>query len=181
MESAALIHYCQEQTEKIIHRAESLKTLPIQNLKWKASSESWSVLECLEHLNLYAEFYNPAVKLAIKNSTSIPERHFKSGFLGAYFAKSMLPNEKMNKMKTFKDKNPVFSQVSSTVLDDFINQQKEFLTLLESAKTVNIGKVKTPITITKWIKLKLGDTLQFLVNHNIRHMSQVERCLKQQE
>jgi hypothetical protein len=37
---------------------------------------------------------------------------------------------------------------------------------------VNLRKVKIPISISKIVRLKLGDALLFVVYHNERHMYQ---------
>jgi hypothetical protein len=100
---------------------------------------------------------------------------FKSGFLGNYFAKSMLPKEKLNKMKTFKDKNPLNANLDKSVIDKFLNQQMKLLDLLSLSRNVNLNTVKIKISITKLFKLKLGDTFQFYINHIIRHVKQIER------
>ncbi|MGA4923361.1 hypothetical protein, partial [Bacillus subtilis] len=78
--------------------------------------------ECLEHLNLYAKFYLPEIENAIQKTKSKRQEEFKSGFWGNYFAKSMLPKEKLNKMKTAKDKNPLNSKLDKNVIENFIAQ-----------------------------------------------------------
>ncbi len=178
MKSQEVLDYCQSHTAKFITRAEEIKLIATEKLTWKENPESWSVLECLEHLNLYGDFYNPAIRVAISSSKTSAQESFKSGWLGGYFSKSMLPKEKLNKMKTFKDKNPIHSKLEVSVVDRFLAQQRDFLELLDLAKNVDLNKVKTPVTISKLIRLKLGDTFHFLVNHNIRHMAQLERALK---
>lgn len=42
----------------------------------------------------------------------------------------MLPKEKLNKMKTFKDKNPLNANLDKLIIDKFINQQIKLLDLL---------------------------------------------------
>ena len=98
--------------------------------------------------------------------------------MGNYFAKSMLPKEKLNKMKTAKDKNPLNSKLDKNVIENFIAQQKEFCNLLEQAKNVDLNKEKTKISITNLIQLKLGDTFLFLNNHTFRHLKQIENIEK---
>jgi hypothetical protein len=181
MTTKEVLNYCKKHTQIFIDSAENLKNEPLEKLQWKASPSSWSALECLEHLNLYADFYNPAILNAINKSHFQPVENFKAGFLGNYFAKSMLPQKKMKKMKTFKDKNPCSDALDINVLHKFISQQQEFQKLLQLSEKTNLNKVKTPITITRLLKLKLGDTLQFLVNHNIRHFAQLENCLKEKK
>ena len=82
----------------------------------------------------------------------------------------------VKKMKTFKDKNPVGSKLSLQTIDRFIEQQEYLLSLLNQSKQLNTMKVKTKITIPM-IRLRLGDTFHFVVNHHIRHWQQLERTL----
>lgn len=169
-----------ETTRQNLKFAELLKEKNETELNWKANTESWSILECLEHLNLYGYFYIPEIEKTILNSKQKSEKEFKSGMLGNYFAKSMLPKQKLNKMKTFKDKNPLNSYLNRKVIDEFVNQQIKTIDLLNKSKVVSLNKNKIEITLTKWIKLKLGDTFRFLINHNIRHIKQIENNIKAQ-
>lgn len=174
MYSENLIQSLLEQTKKIINKAEQLKIYDLHILKWKENEMSWNILECLEHLVMYGNFYLPQIERKIKNSHTKNDLEFKSGFLGNYFAKSMLPKDKLNKMKTFKDKNPLNADLDETVIDRFIQQQIALLDLLNQSRTVSLNRVKIPISITRFIKLNLGDTFQFFINHNIRHFHQID-------
>jgi hypothetical protein len=181
MQTEDLIQSLIEQTRQIINQGEKLKTCDSYSLTWKENETSWSILECLEHLNLYGDFYLPQMEEEITHSTTKAETIFKSGPVGNYFAKSMLPKEKLNKMKTFKDKNPINAQLDKTVIDKFINQQIKLLNLLDLSRSVSLNKVKIKTSISGLIKLKLGDTFQFFINHIIRHLSQIERIQKAME
>ena len=126
-------------------------------------------------MNLYGDFYLPQIENKIKNSNTNFETEFNSGVLGNYFAKSMLPKEKLNKMKTFKDKNPLNADLDRSVIDKFNNQQIKLLELLNQSRNVSLNKVKIQTSISSFIKLKLGDTFQFYINHIIRHLAQIDR------
>jgi hypothetical protein len=132
-------------------------------------------------MNLYGDFYLPQMERKIKASSYQPDQVFKSGLLGNYFANSMLPKEKQNKMKTFKDKNPINSQLDLKVVDKFLGQQFQLLELLNLSRKVSLNKVKIETSISSMIKLKLGDAFRFYVNHMIRHMKQIERIEKGME
>ncbi|MEZ5055321.1 MAG: DinB family protein [Chitinophagales bacterium] len=174
MQAEKLIQAQLEQTRLIINQVEKLKTLDMPTLNWKENETSWSILECLEHLNLYGEFYLSKMEERIKKSTSQPESEFKSGWLGNYFAESMLPKEKLNKMKTFQDKNPLNANLSRAVIDTFLEQQIKLLEILNASRNVSLNKVKIPTSISRFITIKLGDTLQFYINHILRHLKQIE-------
>src|SRR5690606_40982799 len=114
-------------------------------------------------------------KNRIESSSTKTEKVFKRGWIGNYFAQSMLPKEKLNKMNTFKAMNPIHSNLNKAVIDVFIDQQNQILKLLTAAEHINLNKVKTSISITKMIKLKLGDTFRFMIYHNERHIVQAKK------
>ena len=69
--------------------------------------------------------------------------------LSNYFAKSMLPKEKLNKMKTFKNMDPAGSNLDISTLDTFINDQEELIELLEKSRETDLTKIKTSISISE--------------------------------
>lgn len=177
MQSEHFIQQRIQETQEIMHQVALLRDKDLYALTWKANPASWSVLECLEHLNLYGDFYIPAIERAMENSMNKGNQVFNGGFLGSYFAKMMLPKEKLNRMNTFKDKNPLNAPLDKMVIDRFLQQQTTLITLLEVSKNHNLDKVKVSTSISRFVKLALGDTFHFVTNHQIRHMKQIERIL----
>lgn len=173
-----LLEELKNRTGEHLQYAETLLLKPENDLNFRMSADSWSVLECLEHLNRYGDFYIPEISHRISSSATTPKSDFKPGILGDYFAKSMLPKEKLNKMKTIKAMNPIHSQLNKEVVYEFIKQQQQLLDLLAKARHINLEKTKTSISISKLITLKLGDTFRFVIYHNARHISQADTILK---
>lgn len=166
-------------TENNIDFAKSLQNQSNETLNFRTSENSWNILECLEHLSFYGKFYLPEIKNRIYQSQFPANRlDFKSGLLGNYFANMMLPKEKLNKMKTLKISNPIHKLLDKSFIEEFISQQNQMLELLEKSKMVDLEKTKTSISISKLIKLKLGDTFRFVIYHNLRHIKQAENILK---
>lgn len=159
-------------------QARRWQKLSLEQLNQQPHPGAWSALECLEHLNLYGDYYLPAMQQRMDQHRLPPRHNFRSGLLGNYFANSMLPKAKLNKMKTFQDKNPAGSQLDAGALERFIQQQERLLQILEQARNTDIGRIKIPITLSKWIRLKLGDTLRFVIYHNERHIQQAQRALQ---
>lgn len=89
----------------------------------------------------------------------------------------MLPKEKLNKMKTFKDKNPIGSKLDKKTIERFISQQEQILNLLDKSREIDLNKTKTAISITNLIKLKIGDTFRVVIYHNERHLEQANKLL----
>ncbi|CAL2101611.1 DinB_2 domain-containing protein [Tenacibaculum sp. 190130A14a] len=173
-----LLQDLKELVESHINYVEQLQQLSEADLQKKQTPTSWSAIECLEHLNLYAEFYNKEIRKRINKSRYPKSTFFKSGFLGNKFALDMLPKEGMKTMKTFKSKNPIYSNlVAKEVLIQFLKLQKELEQLLEMASEVDLTKTKTAITLPL-LKFRLGDTFRFVIYHNERHIVQVKKTLK---
>src|SRR5690606_27890180 len=110
--SNELINELKDLTKEHLTFAEELLLKSDEELNKRLSDNSWSVLECLQHLNLYGDFYLPEIKNRIESSFTKTEKIFKSGWIGNYFAHSMLPKEKLNKMNTFKAMNPIYSTLN---------------------------------------------------------------------
>ncbi len=53
------------------------------------------------------------------------------------------------------------------------------LDVLDMSKKVNLTKTKTGISISKWLKLRLGDTFRVVIYHNQRHILQAKKVLKE--
>jgi DinB superfamily len=177
VESKILLQDLTERVVKASEKVQRFKSLPIEQLNHRDATDSWSILECIEHLNLYGDFYLPEIEQRILQA---PHNQavilFKNGWLGNYFALSMLPkNGKIQKMKTFKDKNPIHSSLDIITLERFLKQQECLLQLLREAERVNLTTTRTAISITKWVTLRLGDTLRFFTYHIERHIAQAER------
>jgi hypothetical protein len=141
----------------------------------------WSVAQILEHLNSYGRIYLPQIDKAISSSQSKREAWFNSGYLGNYFTNMMKPKDVFdvkNKMKAFKAHTPENKLNPGKVLDEFVEQQHKLLQLLEMAKQKSLNSIRIPLSVTKLIKLKLGDTFRFLIGHEQRHFVQARNAIK---
>lgn len=182
MKQSQVLNDLKQRTERFIAQAEKWKSLTQDQLNWRESSEKWSVLQCLEHLNLYGDFYLPEFEKRILAATQInSDPEFKGGWFAEKTANGMLPkdNKLSNSMNTFKNMNPDHSKLTITILDRFLKQQHQMLTMLEKAESVNIAKVKCKITLPV-IKFNLGSTFKFVIYHNERHLWQASNVLNQQ-
>jgi len=178
MQTQLLLEELLALTEQSITAVKKLKTLSVIQLNHKENPAVWSALECIEHLNLYGDFYLPEIeRQIITHQTKTEFPLFKPGITGNYFASLMkIKNGKIKKMKSPADKNPINSELSITTLDRFLKQQELLKSLLKQATTVNLTKVKTAISLTKFIRLRLGDTFRFFIYHIERHIIQAEKA-----
>ena len=179
-----LIAKLQQQTESILNIA--IQQWQMTNpsvFKQQPAEGAWSAMQCLGHLNTYGDYYFPAIEKAIKEAkekNKTRSETFTPGWLGNYFTNLMMPNEKgvpTKKMKAPKNYTTNNEGDSDCTIAKFIDQQEKMLQLLEEAKSVDLNAVRIPISIAKFIKLKLGDVFMFLIAHNLRHVKQAERAI----
>jgi len=167
-------------TDRCTEAVKQFSSLSPARINHRSSDNSWSILECIEHLNLYGDFYLPEIeRRLLEQKPAMGKLVFKSGLLGNYFANLMKVKEgKLKKMKSPKDKNPVHRELAVTTIDRFLKQQQKLKDLLERSRNINLVKTRTAISISPWIKLRLGDTCRFLVYHIERHVRQAQREMK---
>ncbi|MGK7392562.1 MAG: DinB family protein [Candidatus Cyclobacteriaceae bacterium M2_1C_046] len=178
VKSQILINTLEERVEKHLQVAiEKYQNLEEDTLLKSASDGGWSMAQCLDHLNGYGDFYLPEIKKGLAKKFQ-PKEYFKSSWLGSYFTRMMEPETGKKKMRAFKNHVPSTELNPHTVVAEFIRQQEELLNLLSKARNADLNKIKIPISISKLVKLKLGDVFQFLIAHNERHIQQAERVYK---
>ncbi len=153
-----------------------------EQLATRPSPERWSVLDNLEHLSLYGDFYLPLFERTIAKGIQRGKRarpQFRAGWLGGYFVKSMRPhNGKIpNPMKTFKSKNPVLVSVPNYAMKRFLAQQERLLHILTEAHKTDLQGLRIPTTLGAFPKISLGDGLAFIIAHEARHMLQIQHTL----
>jgi hypothetical protein len=154
-----------------------------QQKNWRKDNESWSINEVFAHLNEYARYYHPTFASRIeKTRHNEPKDVFISSPLGRSAWKSMkLGNAKniKRKFKAPRNYNPTnsVSLVSGKDIEDFEKGQHELLTIIDNSAKVNLRKVKVPISISKIVRLRLGDALLFVIYHNERHVQQALNIL----
>lgn len=177
-ESNELLDQLQSDVRELIVAAAWLRKEDPGVLLEQPDAGKWSVIQVLEHLNSYGRYYLPAIEKALRKFRN-PTSYFIAGWLGDYFTRLMAPKEGqvVNKMKAPRGHRPDFHADAKPVLDEFVQQQQKLLDLLELARERNIGALRVPTSLSKLIRLKLGDTFRFLVAHEQRHFVQVRRTL----
>ncbi len=183
--STELLESLRSQTEKFLQKAVTeWQMLPAEVLSTKPAPEKWSIAQCLEHLNIYGQYYLPAMEKAIlearRQGRWPASATFHPGWLGGYFTKLMRPQPDgrlSSKMKAPENARPSTDPDPQAMLAEFIDQHETLLKLLDVAASVSLHRIRIPISIAPWLRLKLGDTFLFLVAHTERHVLQAERAL----
>lgn len=174
-----LLDALENKVEKhLAHAIRVYQNLPAEQLLQPAANGGWSIAQCLDHLNSYGHYYLPRIREGLaRPRTGAPAATFQSTWLGAWFIRSMDPASGKKKYKALKGHIPAADLDAAAVVAEFIHQQEDLLSCLSACRPADLNAIKIPLTISRWIKLRLGDVLQFLIAHNERHLQQADRNL----
>jgi len=173
MTQTALIADLESRLQAIIRLTEQeLQPLSAKELNWKASAKSWSMLECLAHLNRYFEYYNAQLhQRMVTTSPQSDSQTYQSTWLGKQVINSIDP-QNVKKSRTLPRYNPANSQLDATVIPEFLQHLQVTKSLLKEARGVNLRQKRIPVEFFKLLKLSVGDTLIILVYHAQQHLNQ---------
>jgi uncharacterized damage-inducible protein DinB len=179
MDKISLLNHLENQVENHLQQVLSkFQNANDDTLLKTSNTVGWSIAQCLEHLNTYGNYYLPLFEKGLSESPDKPEaNNIKSSWLGRKAIDSMNPETGKKKFKAFKNYTPQSNLDAKAVVAEFINQQERLLQIIRLAKSKDIQQIKIAISIAKFLKLNLGDALQFLIVHNERHIQQANRNL----
>ena len=150
-------------------------SLTPEQFNWKPDATSWSVAECLMHLNTANAPYAEAMRKRIDEGGPRGEGPFRYGWFARLFIKSIAPEGKL-KMKTASAMTPRASQYDpAAVLGEFEAINAELLEQIERAEGLDVSRMRMPSPFLKLMRLPLGAFLEALAGHELRHLKQARR------
>jgi len=143
-------------------------------LNWQQSPKDWSILQCIDHLNLTHEYYCSKITAALEQpKMANPEADgYKASFMGwIYMFFSLNPKFSFPAPEEITPKTAVSRQALAT----YLNKQTELLQILDQCAAVDLRH--TPIPIAKGTNFNLGDALKIVVYHDDLHFGQANKVL----
>ena len=160
----------QEATSRF---GESLTQSPSGRLNARPGEGRWSALECLEHLNRYADHYLPLLRDRVPRAPAREGDAYRPGLLGRPFALAMHPARRAKKLRSPGRMNPLGSTLDAeVVVGAFRQNQAAYLEVLRALRGKELRGSRIPISAFPIVKLHLGDMLHTLVWHHARHVLQ---------
>lgn len=155
-------------------------SLPNEQLNWKPNAESWSMGQCFEHLIVTNNLYFPNIQKVIEGThrnnffSKIP---FSTNLIAVAMKNALNPDQR-RKMKTFKVFEPSASNVSSTIIEDFVENNQKLIEMIEACEDMDLHKIKIAEPLSVALNLRLDDAFEILTMHEKRHFKQAERVLQ---
>lgn len=160
-------------SEMIREAEENYLVLSDRELAFRVNPESWSILQCFEHLNIYNRFYNPEIKKKMILGKASADHEIRETWIGKKSIAAMHPGNK-KKQKTLRHLNPA-AELDRRGIEEFILHQRELLNLLEAANSKELNTVRISIEFFRMLKMNLADAFRFVIFHQERHFLQLAR------
>jgi len=169
----------QDQLRTALRRARNLvEGLDPETLNRRPEPDSWSVAECLGHLNETARLYLPVFTERIE--TAREEGHLaRPGagdrtLIGRLVVWSQEPPV-LFRMKTLEAIEPRGDEDPQTLIESFEALHEELIVRINEAADLDRGRIRLRSVLDRRLKLSLGDWFHFMAAHVRRHLWQAER------
>src|SRR5215216_2319284 len=155
-------------------------SLTPSQLNWKPSAERWSVAQCFDHLLTSNKGYLPIIDnvLAGYKRTFWQSMPVLPGLMGKLLIKSMDPAS-TRKVKAPKRFQPAQSDISGSVINDFVHQQKQIVAKMKSTEHLALEKIVITSPIAAAVTYSLMDAYRLIVVHEQRHFQQAKRVTEE--
>ncbi|AQG79002.1 DinB family protein [Spirosoma montaniterrae] len=149
-------------------------------LRTKPAPGKWSIVECLQHLNLAERYYvrqlqHKSERLGLVEH-SPDDQTIESDFVGRLMLRMLdpkstikLPAPGLVRPRSASDLDP------ASVISQFLELQTLQRELTGRLIYLDWNQEKVPTLFGNWLKMRLGDVCQMLVVHTERHMQQAMR------
>src|SRR5215510_3859049 len=149
-------------------------------LNWKPSAERWSVAQCFEHLLTSNKGYLPIIDnvLAGYKWTFWQSMPVLPGLMGKLLVKSMDPAS-TRKVKAPKRFQPAQSDISGSIINDFVDQQAKIVEKMKSTEHLDLEKIVMTSPVAAVVTYSLMDAYRLIVVHEQRHFQQAKRVTEE--
>ncbi len=155
--------------------------LSVQQLNWKPGVDRWSVAQCLEHLITTNSSYFPVMDevAAGKKKPTIIERLPLFPKLWASLLIKSLDPRTTRKLKSPASFQPSSSDISGSIIDDFVAHQKRVVDSMAATKNLDLDRVIITSPAAPVITYSLMDAFRIMVVHEKRHFLQAKRVTEE--
>jgi hypothetical protein len=179
LESTNLLETIAKEAGKISNDAEELVAgLSEAQLNWKPAPDNWSIAQCLDHLTVAEEKFEPYFTAAIARgrekwpvSGAVP---YRPTWLGGWLARQVAP-EATRRVPAPRVFRPSETSAIHDALDRFLRQQEEFLRFVRAAEGLDYNKTKLRSPVTPLMRYSLADAFVITAVHCRRHLGQARR------
>lgn len=149
-------------------------------LNWKPSPERWSIAQCFDHLIVVNKAYFPMIDnvLAGKKRTLWESMPVLPGLMGKMVIKAVEPTS-TRKFKARKNFEAAQSNISGSIINDFVDHQAEVVDKMKATQHLDLGKIIITSPVAAVMTYSLIDAYRIIVVHEQRHFQQAKRVTEE--
>lgn len=169
------------QFEQISADADALVArLSDAQFTWQPSPESWSVAQCIDHLNSTAREYLPMLDEGIADAIRRGLYHpgpYTYNWIGRVMVWVVSPNTRIRATapKAFQ---PPVGRPRHDVMAAFRAYQVQYIDRLRQANGLDLARSRVSSPAVRWIRMPLGSGFAVMIAHERRHLGQARRVIE---
>ena len=168
----------QAQLEANDHKAQALlRDLDEEQLNWRPDERSWSIAQCLDHLNVANRVYLAPMLQAIEEARrkgAVRKGPIRPGFFGRWFVASMEAPPK-RKLPAPRKIVPAVRKGRAELIEDWRLAQAEVNAVLREAAGIDLNGTRFVNPFISLIRFSVGTGFQVIAAHERRHLWQAEQ------
>ena len=148
-----------------------------EQFAWQPSPGSWSIAECIEHLNSTARLYLTNLDEGIADATRrglYGEGPFTYNWIGRIVVGTMEPPARI-RIKAPKAFHPTPQRPRNEIMAAFRAYQVQYIDRLRQANGLDLARARVSSPASKWLRLSLGSGFALMAAHERRHLWQARR------
>lgn len=163
------------QFEQLAVDAEAL-TAPLRDdqFVWQPAPESWSIAQCIEHLNATARVYLPQLDEGIADAIRrglYGEGPFAYNWLGRLLPRLNEPPSRL-RVKAPKKFHPPPNRTRHEIMAAFRAYQVQYIDRLRQANGLDLARARVASPVSPWLRMSLGGAFALMTAHERRHLWQ---------
>ena len=169
------------QFDQLAAEADALVApLSDQQLMWRPSPDSWSVAQCLDHLNVSARLYLPmldeGIADAIRRGLYAPGP-YRYNWVGRFLVHVFGPTTR-RRVKTTASFQPPPGRTRHEIMAAFRAYQVQYIDRLRQANGLDLARARTSSPLARWLRMPLGSAFALMIAHERRHLAQARRVIQ---
>lgn len=168
------------QFERLSADADALVApLSDEQFNWRPAPGIWSVGQCIDHLNVTARLYLPALDEGIADAIRrglYGQGPFTYHWLARAFVHSVEPPYRL-RAKAPKAFQPPPQRSRHEVMAAFRAYQVQYIDRLRQANGLDLSRARVASPVAAWIRIPLGSGFAVMTAHERRHLWQARRVI----
>lgn len=168
------------QFEALSSDAEALVApLTDAQFHWKPTPTSWSVAQCIEHLNVTARIYLPFLDEAIANAIRrglYGPGPFRYNWIGRLFVFLLEPPARL-RTRAPEAFQPIADRPRREVMAGFRAFQVQYVDRLRQANGIDLARARVRSPSPYWLRIPLGSAFALTAAHERRHLWQARQII----